>query len=69
MASTWSDIKLRIGWTTKKDVYIIISYTLLALLLAAIINDFVCVFVTEQSPKSTQKFTMALLVSFGKLLF
>ena len=64
MAITWGDVQIRIQWITKKDVYLGLSVVLLLGLTVALVNDFVEIAVLEDPPfRTTQGFTMALLVS------
>ena len=64
MANVWNGIKARLRWTSKKDAYILLSLVIMVSLTTTIVYDLVHLFGTENSDKTTQKFTMALLASF-----
>ena len=66
MAITWDDINVRVDRISKKDWYIYLSLVVCAFLVGAAINDVVHLKLTQRTEYTTNKFTMALLVSFSK---
>ena len=62
MDITWQNIKLRIGWTTKTDAYVFLSYFLLLALFASIVYDIAFLLGEESPQETTQEYTLALLV-------
>ena len=63
MANVWNRVKTRLKWTSRKELYIYVSLITMVSLTATFVYDIVHLFGTEESDKTTQKFTMALLVS------
>ena len=60
--SCFDDIRTRMSLITKKEAYIYLSFVLLGLLIMGIINDAVCMMVTERTENTTQKFSLAVLL-------
>lgn len=66
MAITWGDIELRLEWINKKDAFSFVSMVCMVFLLGTVVNDFVQVAINENTLKTSQNYSMALLVSVSK---